>query len=251
MEQGLLSESLDRYLLSTPTIDSEHPLIVATSRRITGTITEPKEKAVRLFYFVRDEIHYSVYMISTSFDDFKASTILEAGRGYCVQKAVLLAALCRSVAIPSRLVFAKIRNHRAPAQLVEQTGANVFPSHGYCQLSLNDRWINVTPAFDQNLCHTLGVPSVEFDGEGEAVLANIDLSGNRYIDYLEKYEPQADLPFEWLRSRLLPIWGEKRSWLTDNDSRGHRMPLSGYLFPGCAPEDSPDPHHNHNKENGG
>ena len=220
----------DLYLQATPSIDSGNPLIRETSAHITEGAGGPAEKAVRLFYFVRDEIHYSVYMISTFFDDFRASGILELGKGYCVQKAVLMAALSRAAGIPSRLVFASIRNHRAPAQLVAQTGANIFPSHGYCQLFLGQTWVNVTPAFDWQLCTLLGVPPVEFDGKSDAVLSSIDLRGDPYIEYLEKYEPLADLPFEWLRGRLLPIWGEKKSWITDDDSRGHRMPLSGYVF---------------------
>jgi hypothetical protein len=75
----------------------------------------------------------------------------------------------------------------------------------------------------------LGVPPCEFDGEHDAKLQDKDLHGNPYIEYLEKYEPQEDLPFEWLRAKIVPIWGEKRSWLYNEDSRGYRMP-SGYVF---------------------
>jgi transglutaminase-like putative cysteine protease len=158
-----------------------------------------------------------------------ASTILARGRGYCVQKAVLLAALARAAGIPSRLIFARIKNHKAPRELVAQTGLDVFPSHGYTQLFLGERWVSVTPAFDRDLCEKIGVPVVEFDGIHDAPLATQDLAGNPYIEYIEKYEPQADLPFEWLRGKLVPIWGEKYSWLKNEDSRGHVMP-SGYVF---------------------
>jgi len=168
-------------------------------------------------------------MISTFFEDFIASTTIANGKGYCVQKAVLLAALARAIGVPSRLVFAKIKNYRMPKELMEQTGINYFPSHGYTQLFLDKRWINVTPAFDKSLCETSGVPVVEFDGVNDAVLARYDLNGKPYIEYIEKYEPQADLPFEWLHSRVFPIWGDKHSWLKNEDSRGHKMP-SGYEF---------------------
>jgi len=70
---------------------------------------------------------------------------------------------------------------------------------------------------------------VEFDGINDALLPAHDLEGRPYIEYIEKYEPQADLPFEWLRGRLVPIWGEKHAWLEQGDSKGHRMP-SGYVF---------------------
>ncbi len=48
-------------------------------------------------------------MISAFEEDFKASRVLEWGKGYCVQKAVLLEALARAAGIPSRLAFEKIR----------------------------------------------------------------------------------------------------------------------------------------------
>jgi len=203
-------------------------------RRVAVELTSPlpddPAKARVLFYFVRDWIHYNVYMISTRFEDFVASTVLARRKGYCVQKAVLLAALARVASIPSRLIFARIKNHKAPWELIAQTGLDVFPSHGYTQLFLGGKWINVTPAFDRELCEKSGVPAVEFDGIHDASLAANDLSGNPYIEYIEKYEPQADLPFEWLRGKVVPIWGEKSAWLTLEESKGHRMP-SGYVFP--------------------
>ncbi|MCX5814762.1 MAG: transglutaminase family protein [Proteobacteria bacterium] len=222
---------MEIYLRPTKAIDSSNEAIIEKAVQLTSRCGSDSEKAMSLFNFVRDSIHYSVYMISTRFEDFMASTILTRGMGYCVQKAVLLAALGRAACIPSRLIFARIKNHKAPQELIAQTGLDVFPSHGYTQFLLGERWVSVTPAFDRDLCEKSGVPVVEFDGIHDAPLAPQDLAGNPYIEYIEKYEPRADLPFEWLRGKLLPIWGEKHSWLKNEDSRGHVMP-SGYVFKG-------------------
>lgn len=219
------------YLRPTGTIDCDNGAIRETATKLIRGFVAEEEKARILFYFVRDEIHYNVYMISTFIEDFRASTVLERGKGYCVQKAVLLAALARAVGIPSRLVFAKIRNHKVPAELRAQTGIDHFPSHGYNQLFVNGKWINVTPAFDKELCEKAGVPACDFDGEHGSALSATDLAGKPYIEYLERYEPQADLPFDWLHDKVSPIWGRKRSWINEGDSKGHRMPLSGYIFP--------------------
>ncbi len=225
-----MSEDLSVYLRATSTIDADHEAIREKASELCAPCPADPERARALFLFVRDQIHYNVYMISTFLEDFRASTILERGVGYCVQKAVLLAALGRAVGIPSRLVFAKIRNHRAPAELRSQTGIDVLPSHGYMQFFIKDRWVNATPAFDRSLCERIGVPVCDFDGYHDAILADRDLTGKPYIEYVEKYEPQADLPFEWLRARIAAIWGEKRAWLSPADSKGHVMP-SGYVFP--------------------
>ena len=213
------TEDLSIYLHPTEAIDSDNSGIREVAMRLTTALPDPARKSVALFYFVRDEIHYSVYMISTYFGDFKASATLTRRRGYCVQKAVLLAALARAVGIPSRLAFAKIRNQRVPEHLVKQTGMNILPSHGYTQLYLHGTWVSVTPAFDRSLCEKSGLPPAEFDGVHDALLSDTDLYGRPFIEYLEKYEPQRDFPFSWLRERLLPIWGEKHAWLEDADSK--------------------------------
>ncbi len=217
------------YLAPTEAINSDHAVVRLKVAELTGPLADEAARARALFYFVRDHVRYSIYMISTRFEDFIASTTLERGRGYCVQKAVLLAALTRAAGIPSRLAFAKIRNHRAPAEIAKQTGIDFFPSHGYTQLFLGGRWVSATPAFDKPLCEAIGVPAVEFNGTDDAVLAPEDLAGNRYVEYLEKFEPHVDLPFQWLMGRLRPIWGDKSSWLSLDESKGHRMP-SGYVF---------------------
>ncbi len=218
------------YLKATQTIDSDHETIHTLAEELCAAHDEERGKARALFYFVRDTIHYNAYMVSTFREDFIASTVLAWKRGYCVQKAVLLAALARASGIPSRLVFAKIRNHKASAELAAQTGLNnIFPRHGYAQLMIEGRWISVAPTFDSKLCETIAAPVVEFDGIHDAILSPRDLAGNPYIEYLEHYGSHADLPFEWIRDKVVLIWGEKHSWLTSEEAKGHVMP-TGYVF---------------------
>lgn len=227
----MMEQDMEIYLRPTETIDCDNGAIREKAQKLTGGLATEWEKARALFYFVRDEIHYNVYMLSTFIEDFRASVVLGRGKGYCVQKAVLLAAMARAAGIPSRLIFAKIRNHKVPVELRKQTGVDHFPSHGYTQLFMNGKWISVTPASDKALCEKTGVPACDFDGKHDASLSPVDLAGNPYVEYLEKYEPQADLPFDWLYGKISPIWGHKRPWMSERDSKGHIMPLSGYRFP--------------------
>ena len=218
---------MEIYLKSTEAIDSNHEAIQEAAKKLTSGCTSDVEKAIKLFYFVRDSIRYNVYMISVYLDDFKASTILTRGKGYCVQKAVLLAALGRAASIPTRLAFAKIRNHRVPAHLIEKFGTNIFPRHGYNQFYLNGKWVSAAATFDRVLCQRNGLRTVEFDGVHDATLPKTDLAGNPYIEYLEMYGPQADLPLKWITKEISKIWGtEKRAWLNEKDSRGHETPLN-------------------------
>jgi len=90
---------------------SKNEAIVKKADEITKGCINQEEKAVKLFYFVRDSITYNIYMISVFIEDFKASRILGWEKGYCVQKAVLLAALGRAAGIPTRLAFAKLKSY--------------------------------------------------------------------------------------------------------------------------------------------
>lgn len=205
------------YLQPTYTIDSENSEIIKTARELTADCSRDQEKAVQLFYFVRDEIRYNLYMSSTFEEDFIASRILQWKKGYCVQKAVLLAALGRAAGIPGRLAFAKIRNHRVPGKIVEVLGDNVFPFHGYNQFLLDGKWISVAATFDRKLCEKNDLRLVEFNGEDDAILPETDLKGRPFIEYLEKYEPQSDLPFQHIYEEITGFVGEKRPWLTGSE----------------------------------
>jgi transglutaminase-like putative cysteine protease len=217
MEKRAKKNDMEVYLRPTFAIDSDHERIVETAEKLTGGCSSDEEKAVKLFYFVRDSIHYNVYMISVFIEDFKASRILEWGKGYCVQKAVLLTALGRASGLPSRLVFAKIKNHRIPAHVLEKFPANIFPRHGYNQFFLNGRWVSAAATFDRALCEKNGLPTVEFDGKRDAILPDKDLGGKAYIEYIEKFPPVDDLPFDWIAQRISKIVGpDKRPWLDKN-----------------------------------
>jgi len=213
-------QEMELYLKPTPTIEASHERIIEVARNLTRGRSSDEEKAIELFYFVRDSIRYNIYMISVFIEDFKASRILEWGKGYCVQKAVLLAALGRAVSIPSRLVFAKIRNHKVPAHIFEMMKTNTFPRHGYNQFFLNGRWVSAAATFDKGLCEKNGLPTVEFDGKSDALLPEKGLKGEPCIEYVEKFAPREDLPFDWIAQRVSRIVGtDKRPWFNKNQQK--------------------------------
>lgn len=210
---------MDEYLKPTDTLDCDNERIISLARELTRGCATQSEKAVKLFYFVRDSIPYSLYMISVFKEDFTASRILEWGKGYCVQKAVLLATLGRATEIPSRLAFARIRNNKVPDKIVAMTGTNIFPRHGYTQFFLDNRWVSVAPTFDKGLCEKINAPAVEWDGKGDAILPGKDLDGVDYIEYIEKFGSYGDLPFDWIVNETSKTVGkDKRPWLKREDN---------------------------------
>ncbi len=209
---------MEEFLRPTSTIESGHPRVQDRARELTRGCASDVEKAVKLFAFVRDEIRYNIYMISMVAEEFRASFVLKAGKGYCVQKAVLLAALSRAAGIPNRIALARIRNRRVPEKLYARTGTRVFPAHGFNQFHLEGRWVSAAATFDRRMCEKVGSPTVEFDGTSDALLPQRALDGGPYIDYLEHYGPSADLPLEWIVERTSKIWGiDKRAWVNPRD----------------------------------
>jgi transglutaminase-like putative cysteine protease len=164
-----------------------------------GAATGSAEKARRLYYAVRDGIRYDPYAIDLSVSALRASTTLARGRGWCVPKAVLLAAGCRAVGIPARLGFADVRNHLSTARMRAQMQTDVFFWHGYTALYLNGAWIKATPAFNIELCEKFALKPLEFDGASDAIYHPFDLNGNRHMEYLAYRGEFRDVPIDQIR----------------------------------------------------
>src|SRR4029450_13171185 len=101
--------AFEAYLQPGALIDSDHPKIIDYARKLAGTGRD-QEKTLRLYYAVRDGLRYDPYNTPMKREAYRASTTLAAGHGYCVNKAGLMAALCRAVGIPARVGSADVRN---------------------------------------------------------------------------------------------------------------------------------------------
>lgn len=196
-----------QYLQPTYFIESSQPTIITTAKAITSKAGSREKTLPALFYLVRDEIDYRMQEISRNPEDYRASVILERGTGFCVQKAILLAALARACGIPSRLRLAAIKNHKLPASMARMMGTQVLFPHAYNEFYSGNSWVAAAATFNQNLCRKLGVPSVEFDGRHDALLPSKDLSGHPYIEYLDDYGPSADLPLPLILEKLPVYYG--------------------------------------------
>ena len=186
----------ETYLRPTPAIDCDNESIKRKTEELTKSKDNATEKAKSLFYFVRDEIKYNFLVPSDKPEYYRASRILEIREGFCVQKAVLMAALARAVDIPARLHLTAIRNHLASDKLRELMRGNVFPTHGYNELYIEDKWVKVAPTFDLKMCQQNRFIPVEFDGRHDAILPSHNLDGKPHIEYVEDRGHYDDLPFD-------------------------------------------------------
>ncbi len=188
------------YLRPSTCVDSAAPAVRAFAARVTEGASTDRERAVRLFYAVRDEIRYDPYGVVLTEEDLRATAVLARGSGFCVAKAIVLAAGARAVGIPARLGFADVRNHLTTERLREQMKTDVFAFHGFTELHLDGRWVKATPTFNQSLCDRFGVKPLEFDGTSDSLLHPFDTAGQRHMEYIRDRGTHIDVPFDEMRA---------------------------------------------------
>ncbi len=189
----------DQQLRATVYIDTEHPAILAFAREhVNGTT--PREQAVSLYVAVRDRLRYDPYRIDLSDQGMRASTALQQGFGWCVPKAVVLAAVARAAGIPARLGFADVKNHLSTERLRRTMGTDVFIWHGYTELWIDGAWRKATPAFNIELCDKFGLLPLEFDGVHDSLYHPFDRAGNQHMTYVNERGSFDDLPMAQIRS---------------------------------------------------
>jgi transglutaminase-like putative cysteine protease len=187
---------MQKYLTSTPTMDYDHLAIRAFIEKHVRGIVAPMQQAISLYYAVRDGIRYDPYSIDMTVDGLKASTTLTNGRGWCVAKAILLAACCRSLKIPACVGFADVRNHLSTARMRELMKTDIFYWHGYASICLGGKWLKATPAFNLELCEKFHLRPLDFDGTNDSIYHPFDLNGNRHMEYLYDRGTFADVPID-------------------------------------------------------
>jgi len=199
---------MEMYLKPTPVIDCDAPPVREKAQNLTADKENDVEKAKALFYFVRDDITYNPYVLHNLVEHNKASITLSRGEGYCVQKAILLAALARAIGIPARPGFADIRNYIIPQKLLElMHGSNLFIYHGYCELYIGQKWVKATPAFDLEMCQKHHIIPVEFDGKNNATFHRNNQEGKLHIEYVHDYGHYPDLPLEEMLEARVKVYG--------------------------------------------
>ena len=186
------------YLSPTEFIDCDSTEIIDFVDKEVSGIESTIDKAVKLYYWVRDNIRYNYFSVSLERHIFRASNILSAKDAFCIPKAILLTALVRAAGIPARLGFADVRNHLATKKLLKQIKTDIFVFHGYSDLYLNGKWVKATPAFNLSLCEKFKVKPLEFDGLSDSIFHPFDEEGHKHMEYLVDHGDFADLPWEMM-----------------------------------------------------
>jgi transglutaminase-like putative cysteine protease len=189
---------MSEFLAPGRFVDSDHPAVAAFSREHASGASE-RERAVSLYYAVRDRIRYNPFQNFTLDETYRGSACLAAGEGWCVPKAALLAACARAAGIPARVGYADVKNHLTTPALTAKMGTDLFVFHGYTDLLLDGQWVKATPAFNIEMCRRFRVKPLEFDGREDSIFHPFDEDNRRHMEYLRFRGTYADVPADEIR----------------------------------------------------
>ena len=186
---------MNEFLQPGHFIDSDHPTVIDFARQHAVGASD-REKAVSLYYAVRDSVRYNPFQNFTLDDAYRGSTCLERSEGWCVPKAALLAACARVAGIPARVGYADVKNHLTTPALTAKMGTDLFVFHGYTDLFLDGKWVKATPAFNLAMCKRFRVKPLEFDGREDSIFHPFDEDERRHMEYLRDRGVYADVPVD-------------------------------------------------------
>jgi transglutaminase-like putative cysteine protease len=189
---------MNEYLKPGRFIDSDHPAVIAYAREKAAGAGD-RERAVALYYAIRDGIRYNPFQNFMLDETYRGSACLETGTGWCVPKAALLAACARVIGIPARVGFADVKNHLTSPELTAKMGTDLFVFHGYTDLFLDGKWVKATPAFNLGLCTRFRVKPLEFDGSADSIFHPFDEDNRRHMEYVHDRGVFADVPAQEIK----------------------------------------------------
>jgi len=166
---------MEKYLKGTGTIDLDSEVVRKTTKEVIGDSKMPKEAAIRIFSFVRDEIKYA---LTPQLE--RASAVIERKTGYCVSKATAMVAMLRAANIPARYHFASLKKESVKG-LMGKIGywfmPNTITGHTWVAVYLNGKWRGAATTLDKELHQAMKKkriniyekediePMIDWDGE--------------------------------------------------------------------------------------
>jgi transglutaminase-like putative cysteine protease len=177
--------SLEEYLAATSLCDCDDPWLRRKTKEIINGATTPEEKALKTFYYVRDNIRFSM-----AYSRSKASQILQLGYGECLTKTNAHVALLRAAGIPARMHWVMVQANVLRGLITDFMfrflAAEV--SHFWAECYLRGHWISCEAFLDrplyegmltQGLITKEQIPTIDWDGKNDLILLKTWITNDR------------------------------------------------------------------------
>ena len=209
---------VSQYLMTTPMCDHDHPLVQETARKVASGAQTEREMAIRIFYFVRDSIRFSI-----AFSKSKASQILMQGYGECITKTNVQVALLRAVGIPARMRWVMAQTKVLAGLVAPFMLRSMKPdaSHFWAECFLAGRWISCEAMLDKPLYEGMlkerlitknQIPTIDWDGENNLEILTPWITGDRGFvtsadDAVLAYQNNNEgAPPVWIERLIAPVF---------------------------------------------
>jgi len=202
--------AIREYLKPGVYIDSDHPAVKGfVEKALQGVGSTVIDRAMALYYAVRDGLRYDPYSMNMDGANFTASHIATQKAAFCIPKAILLTACARAAGIPARIGYADVRNHLCSPKLkAAMAGNDLFMYHGYVEMYLEGKWVKSTPAFNQELCEKVGIEALGFNGQGDSMMHPFDKAGRQHMEYVQDHGHFFDHPHERIQGIFKEVYGD-------------------------------------------
>ncbi|MHC4117621.1 MAG: transglutaminase-like domain-containing protein [Planctomycetota bacterium] len=117
-------------------LQSDHEQVIDLAKRAVGETDDAAEAARRIEAFVAEYIENRGLSVGYA----SAAEVAASKQGDCSEFAVLAAAMCRSVGIPTQVVV-------GVAYVSDIAGRQGFRAHVWMRAYMGDKWIGFDPAF--------------------------------------------------------------------------------------------------------
>jgi hypothetical protein len=210
--------TMQDYVAATRLCDCDHPWLRQHAKEIADGASTPEEKALKIFYHVRDNIRFSL-----AYSRSRASQTLRRGYGECGNKTNAQVALLRAVGIPARYRWVQAKTVVLHHLIADFLYNNMPPvaSHFWCECYLNGKWVSCELLLDKPLYGGMlkeglitkeQLPTIDWDGTADLVLLKPWITEDRghlssYDDALKELQTSEEgMPPLWIEWIIAPVF---------------------------------------------
>lgn len=200
-------EGMQDYVNSTEFCDCDCEEIKQKAEELTKDTSSPKEAAMRIFNYVRDQILFAIGRT-----DVKASKTLKDRKGHCVTKTNLQIALLRAAGIPARyhqVVLHKDGLKGLVSDFFHKKLDEKIWFHPWCECYLSGKWIacdlyldkyTYNAAVKNGIISKEKMPTIDWDGETDLKIAAPWIledvgTHSSYDEVSKKFMKEAPVPY--------------------------------------------------------
>lgn len=190
---------------------------------LTREAGSPRERAVEIFLFVRDEIEYG---FTGRFDAAEPSETLRLARGHCNPKTELFVALLESAGIEARQRFVTISSDVLYGLFPKRAPVPATLDHSYAEVKIDGEWLQVDGHVPDAALFRAAVRRLESEGRSVGYGAHVDgcIAWDGTVDCMAQFVDPGMLITDH------PVYEPARAFYRSGGYGQRLGPVSGFFY---------------------